>query len=59
MMRRLVIENALGCTFLYTSVVNCGKMIEAMKGCVGTFDECVLPILTPEEAEGSLPAKQR
>lgn len=25
-------------------------MIDAMKGCVGTFDECVIPILTPEQA---------
>ena len=50
-MRRLIVENVLGCIFLYSSVVDCGKMIEAMQGCVGTFDECVVPILNAEEAQ--------
>ena len=50
-MRRLVVENVLGCIFLHSSVVDCGKMVEAMKGCVGTFDECVVPILNAEEAQ--------
>ena len=50
-LRRLAIENALGVTFLYSSIVDCGKMLEALKGCVGSFDECVLPIISPEEAK--------
>ena len=50
-LRRLAIENALGVTFLYSSIVDCGKMLEALKGCVGSFDECVLPIIGPEEAK--------
>lgn len=45
----MAVENVLGLTFLYASIVDCGKMIDAMKGCVGSFDECVLPILTAEE----------
>lgn len=49
--RRLAVENALGITFLYSSIADCGKMIGAMKGCVGTFEGCVLPMLSLEEAE--------
>ena len=50
-LRRLAVENTLGVTFLYSSIVDCGKMLEALKGCVGSFDECVLPIISPEEAK--------
>ena len=50
-LRRLAVENTLGVTFLYSSIVDCGKMLEALKGCVGSFDECVLPIIGPEEAK--------
>jgi hypothetical protein len=49
--RRLAVENVLGLTFLYASIVDCGKMVDAMKGCVGNFEECVLPILDSKEAE--------
>ena len=41
----------MGLTFLYSSIADCGKMIGAMKGCVGSFEECVLPMLSLEEAE--------
>jgi len=41
----------LGLTFLYSSIADCGKMIGAMKGCIGSFEECVLPMLSLEEAE--------
>ena len=50
-LRRLAVENTLGVTFLYSSIVDCGKMLEALKGCVGSFDECVLPIIGHEEAK--------
>jgi hypothetical protein len=46
---KLIIENALGAVFLTLSITSCNQMADAIEGCVGSFDQCVAPLLTPDE----------
>eukprot|EP01043_Picozoa_sp_COSAG02_P019290 COSAG02_NODE_923_length_15877_cov_26.660920_6_plen_1024_part_00 len=48
---KLVVENGLGLMFLFLSITSCNQMASAIEGCVGSFDECVLPLVTQQEAD--------
>ena len=41
---KLLLENFLGCYFLLNSWNSCNEMKDAVTGCVGAFEECILPL---------------
>eukprot|EP01045_Picozoa_sp_COSAG04_P015774 COSAG04_NODE_1272_length_7468_cov_3.407518_3_plen_1629_part_00 len=51
---KVVIELVLGIFFLISSIESCIAVSKAMKGCVGTFDQCIPTMLDGEKGAGFL-----
>ncbi len=49
---KLIIETVLAVFFLLESISSCSTMVDAMQGCVGNLEECVLTMVPGEDLSG-------